>query len=54
MDLKRLVEASGRNWSILETLYEAENSEDAKKLCYVSGLAEKLGKAKSETWVLKV
>ena len=49
MDLKQLVEASGKNWSILELLYNAENSEEQKKLCYVSGLAEKAGKAKSET-----
>jgi DNA-binding MarR family transcriptional regulator len=49
MDLKRLVEASGRNWSILETLYEAEESGEQEEFCYVSGLAEKLGKAKSET-----
>jgi DNA-binding MarR family transcriptional regulator len=49
MDLKQLVEVSGKNWSILELLYNAESSEEQKKLCYVSGLAEKLGKAKSET-----
>jgi len=29
-------------------LHEAESNEETKKLCYVSGLAERLGKAKSE------
>jgi DNA-binding MarR family transcriptional regulator len=49
MDLKGVVEASGRNWSILETLYKVEKIGEQERFCYVSGLAKKVGKAKSET-----